>query len=180
MTEYKNVMLISPGKIKAYGVVNLNVSESEMGNAIRISQNIYLTDVIGTDLVEHLQQLVYNKLNGSGSSIDDQENEQYKVLLDEYITPVLVYRSAVELCTLLTLKIRNMGVIKNSDTNVQATTTADVEYMGEYYDTFFNNGLNRLMDFLCENKKAFIEVPDEFCSCTSKPKYARTGLYLGK
>ena len=180
MTDYKNVMLISPQKVKSYGVINLNVNESEVGNAIRISQNIYLQDIIGTDLVEHMQELVYNKVKGTGSSIDDEENEAYKVLLDDYLVPVLVYRTAVELCTLMTLKIRNMGVVKNSDTNVQATSAGDVKYMAEYYETFFYDAVNKLMDFLCENKEAYEEVPDGFCTCQRKPRYARTGLWLGK
>jgi len=180
MTDYKNVMLISPQKVKTYGVINLNVNESEVGNAIRISQNIYLQDIIGTDLVEHVQELVYNKVKGTGETIDDEENEAYKVLLDDYLVPVLVYRTAVELCTLMTLKIRNMGVVKNSDTNVQATSAGDVKYMAEYYETFFYDAVNKLMDFLCENKEAYEEVPDGFCTCQRKPRYARTGLWLGK
>ena len=178
MTDYKNVMLISPQKVKTYGTINLNVNESEIGNAIRIAQNVYLVDIVGPDLVDHVQELVYNKVKGTGETIDD--NEAYKVLLDDYLTPVLVYRTAVELCTLLTLKIRNMGVVKNSDTNVQATTAGDVKYMGEYYETFFYDAVNKLMDFLCLNKAAYAEVPEGFCTCKSKPRYARTGLWLGK
>lgn len=181
MTDYKNVMLVSPQKVKTFAVINLNVNESEIGNAIRISQNIYLQDIIGKDLVEHLQELVYNKLQGNtGETIDDDEVIQYKTLLDDYLVPVLVYRAAVELCTLLSLKIRNMGVIKNNDSNVQSTSAGDVKYMSEYYGTFYYDAVNKMMDFLCENKDAFIELPDGFCTCSSKPLFGRTGLYLGK
>lgn len=180
MNDAKNVMLISPQKVKTWGVINLNVNESEIGNAIRISQEIYLRDIVGTDLVERVQRLVYNKIQGLPDTIDDEANEAYKVLLDDYLTPVLVYRVAVELCTLMTLKIRNMGVVKNNDTNVQATSAGDVKHMREYYSTFFNDKVNRLMDFLCGNKEAFEEVPEGFCTCSSKPRYARTGLWLGK
>lgn len=180
MTDFRNVMLISPQKVKTWGVINLNVNESEIGNAIRISQEIYLRDIVGTDLVERVQRLVYNKIQGLPDTIDDEANEAYKVLLDDYLTPVLVYRVAVELCTLMTLKIRNMGVVKNNDTNVQATSAGDVKHMREYYSTFFNDKVNRLMDFLCGNKEAFEEVPEGFCTCSSKPRYARTGLWLGK
>jgi len=180
MTDFKTVMLISPQKVKTYGVINLNVNENEVGNAIRISQNIYLRDIIGGDLLEHVQELVYNKIKGLTPSIDDEENEAYKVLCDDYLVPVLVYRTAVELCTLLTLKIRNMGVVKNSDTNVQSTSAGDVKYMAEYYETFYYDAVNRLMDFLCENKDAFVEIEDGFCTCSSKPRYGRTGLWLGK
>lgn len=180
ISEILKVMLISPNKVKGYGVINLNVSDAEIGNAIRISQMVYLKDIFGAELVQHLQQLVYNKVKSLPDSIDDQENAQYKCLLEDYITPILVYRVAAELCTLLTLKIRGMGLVKNNDTNVQTTSASDLKYMKEYYETFFYDAVNSGMDFLCENKEAYEEVPDGFCTCSSKPRYARTGLWLGK
>lgn len=179
MFEFKNCMLISPNKVKNYETINLNVSDSQIGNAIRISQGVYLTDILGKELVEKMQELVYNKIQGSGETIDDSGNTQYKDLLELYVTPVLVYRTAVELCSTLTLKIRNMGVVKNNDTNVQSTTAGDVKYMKEYYETFFYDAVNKMMDFLCKNKTAFVELPDGFCTCKRKPLYARTSLWLG-
>ena len=95
---------------------------------------------------------------------------------------IRLFRQLIALFVALrpTLKIRNMGVVKNSDTNVQATSAGDVKYMAEYYETFFYDAVNKLMDFLCENKEAYEEVPDGFCTCQRKPRYARTDLWLGK
>lgn len=180
LSEIKNTMLVSPQKVKTYGNINLNVDDGQIGAAIRISQNVHLKDAINRDLIERLQQLVYNKIKGNPDTIDDQENEAYKNLLDEFIVPALVYRTAMELCTILTLKIRNAGVIKNNDTNVQATTASDISYMSEYYGGLYNDALNRTVDFLCENKSAFIEVPDGFCTCSSKPRFAQTNIWLGR
>lgn len=173
-------MLVSPTKVKSWGVININCSDSEMAAAIRTAQNVHLKDAVDRDLVEHLQELVYNKLQGEGDSIDGQDFEMYKTLLDEYITPALVYRVAMELCTINTLKIRNMGLVKNSDTNVNMTSAAELSYTTEYYGALYNDALNRTMDFLCENKNAFQEIGDGFCTCSSKPRFAQTGLWLGK
>lgn len=179
MLEYKNTMLVSPTKVKEFGNINLNVDDREIGFAIRVSQNIHLSCDIGRELVEHIQELVYNKIVGSGSSIDDNENEQYKVLLDEYLVPALVYRTAMELCTITTMKIRNMGVVKNEDTNVKQTSAPELSYTQEYYDGMYNDALNRISDFLCENKNSFAEVGDGYCTCSGKPRFAATGLWLG-
>ena len=180
LTDIKNTMLVSPQKVKTYGNINLNVAESEIGAAIRIAQNVHLKDAINRDLIEHLQQLVYNKIKGIHPNINDEEAEAYKALLDDFIVPALVYRTAMELCIILSLKIRNAGVVKNSDTNVQTTSSADMKYMTEYYGGLYNDALNRTVDFLCENKAAFEEIPDGFCTCSSKPRFAQTGLWLGK
>lgn len=181
MGNYSNVMLISPAKVKEYGEINLNLDESKLGAAIRTSQNVYLVDIIGKDLVEHLQQLVFNKISGedSGNTIDTEDNAAYKALLEDYVQPALAYRSAVELCISNSLKIRNMGVIKNSDTNVNAVDTNDYIRLRQYYETFFVDVANKMMTFLCENKAAFMELPDGFCTCERKPLYARTNLWLG-
>lgn len=179
LTAIKNVMLVSPTKVKEYAVVGLNLDDNDLGNAIRIA-HIYLRDAIGEDIVQHVQELVYNKMQGSGSSIDDEENEPYKVLLDEYLQPALVYRTAEESCTIFSYKIRSMGVVRNSDTNVKEASAPDVSKLREYYGVLFNDALNRCSDYLCENKKAISEVGDDFCTCSSKPRFAETGLWLGK
>ena len=180
LTEIKNCMLVSPNKVKNYGNINLNVDDTELGAAIRISQNVHLKDAINRDLIEHLQQLVYNKVKGLPDNIDDPENEPYKTLLDEFIVPALVYRTAMELCTILSLKIRNAGVIKNTDTNVQAANASEVSLLSEYYGGLYNDALNRTVDFLCLNKGAYAEIPDGFCTCSTKPRFAQTNLWLGK
>ena len=180
MIEITNTMLVSPTKVKSFGVINTNNSESEMGAAIRVAQNVHLKDAINRDLIERVQQLVYNKIKGLEDNIDDEKNAAYKTLLDEFLTPALVYRTAMELCTINTLKIRNMGLVKNSDTNVQTTSAAELSYMTEYYGVLYNDALNRISDFICENKTAFQEIPDGFCSCESKPRFGQTNLWLGR
>ena len=179
MLEFKNTMLVSPTTVKGYGNINLNVNDSDIGAAIRTAQNVYLKDSLGHEIVEHVQELVYNKIVGSGSSIDDEVNVPYKVLLEEYLQPALVYRTAMELCTVETWKIRNMGVVKNTDTNVKDSSSPDVKYLQDYYGVLYNDALNRCEDYLCKNKGAFVEIGPGYCSCRSKKRFAQTGLYLG-
>lgn len=176
MENYLNTMLISPNKVKAFGTINLNVDDTTIATAIRTAQNVYLVDVIGLECVQHLQQLVHNKITGSGTSID--EEEAYKDLLDDYITPCLVYRTAVELSTILTLKIRNMGVVKNSDINVNQTTSGELKYLADYYKTLYYDAVNKMVAFICENTKSFPDSKIE-CTCGSTPLYANSDLFLG-
>lgn len=178
MQEYKNVMLISPDEIKAQGDLNYNVTDDVIGASIRVCQNIYLRDVIGTAFLDKIQELVWNGIEGSGSSISDNENVAYKTLLDDYIIPVLTYKVSSEICTRISLKIRNMGVIKNSDTNVNPAQQSEIEYLKDTYDTYYNDALNRMTEFICQNEAAYPES-DFICGCGKSPKYARTGLWLG-
>lgn len=170
-------MLISPKKVKESGSLNLNVDEGVIGNAIRTAQNVYMVDVVGKDLVERLQELVYEKMNGQ-EGIDADENIAYKTLLEEYMTPALISKTVVETAIRTSLKIRNMGVVQNSDVNVNAASLDDIKYLQNYEETMYNHYLNRMADFLCENKNAIPESKYD-CGCKPKRKYANVNLFLG-
>lgn len=182
-TEFYDVMLISPDVIKANGEVDKNVDDTTIAASIRASQNIYLQGVIGTNLYRRLQSLVYNLIKGYGDNINDPENEPYKTLLDHFIRDVMQYKVASEICVRNSLKIKNAGVVQLSDANVNAVSLADIKYLKDNYDTYYNAALNRMVDFLKENRAAFPELDAE-CGCGNKPnflnkKYGNTGLYLG-
>lgn len=176
--EYKNVMLVSPDEVKSQSDINYNVDDTVIGASIRVSQNVYLRDIIGTQFLEKLQELVWNSIQGEPGNIDEEQFVAYKNLLDDYISPVLSYKTASEICARISYKIRNAGVIQNSDTNINAATLSDIVYTKDTYDTYYNDALNRMTEFICNNKAAFPES-DFTCGCGKHPKYARTGLWLG-
>lgn len=178
MSDLKNVMLISPDEVKAQSDINYNVDDTAIGASIRVAQNIYLRDIIGTDFLEKLQELVWNEISGAEDKISDPENVAYKELLDYYVGDVITYKVASELCARLTYKLRNIALVSNSDTNANAAQLADVDYMRDVYDTYFNDATNRMVEFICKNKDAYPEA--EFtCGCGKNPLYGRTGLWLG-
>ena len=177
--SYKNTMLISPTKVKKYATVGLNVDENVLGECIRIA-HIHVGEVVGRRLMERLQELVYNQIKGeTANTIDDEDKIQYKTLLDDYLTPALAYATAVEAAVINELKIRNMGTVKNSDVNVNSVGGNEYTYLATYTKTYLNDAYNRIVEFLCQEKAGFPELPDGFCTCSSKPLYANTGLWLG-
>lgn len=172
-------MLISPKKVKESGELNLNVDEGVIGASIRTAQNVYMVDVVGKDLVEALQEKVYNKIQGaSANTIDSEENVAYKTLLDEYMAPALITKTVIDVCIRISLKIRNMGVVQNSDTNVNAASLDDIKYLQNYEETNYNHYLNRMVEFLCANKEAIPESTFT-CGCKPKKKFANVNLFLG-
>ena len=83
LTEIKKVMLISPTRVKSFGIVGINLDDGRLGECIRLA-HIHVREVITPAIMERLQELVYNKIQGSGESIDDEQFIAYKTLL--YLT----------------------------------------------------------------------------------------------
>lgn len=175
MNEYKQVMLISPDTIRTMGDISSNMSDETIGASIRAVQNVYLTDIIGVNLVEKLQVLIYNKINGSDNTIDDVENSHFKVLLSDYISHVMGYKVAGEICLRTALKIRNSGVVNTNDSNTQNVSVRDIKFLAQTYDTYFNSAVNRMVEYLKENRELFPELK---CKGMNN-KYGNIGLWLG-
>lgn len=181
MTEWKNTMLISPKRVKESGELNVNVEDRAIASSIRIAQDIYLRDAIGKDLLDKLKLLVFNKIDDNdGSKIDDTENIAYKTLLDDYIGDALVYKTVVNLAIRKSYELRNMGLVKNYDTNVQASGIDDIKYLMDYQNTMWNDALNRIVEFLCENKEAIPESNFVCGECKPNTKFANVNIWLGK
>ena len=175
MTEYKNTMLISPNTIKNMSLVNYNLDDTDLAASIRVAQNIYIRDIIGTNLLNTLKELVYNAIKGEQPSINDTDKAQYKEFLDDYLKDALAYKTVSEVCRRISYKIRNVGVAQNSDTNINAANSTD---------TYFNDACNRIIEYLKANKDQFPEVGD-YCPCGDElpnlnAKYGNCGLWLGK
>lgn len=178
--EYKKVMLISPDDVKATGNINYNVDDEVIGAAIRTAQNIYLADAIGTGLVERLQQIVWNSIKGEEDNIDSPENAHLKTLMDDYLKDAMTYKATAEICVRIALKIRNMGVIQNSDTNVNAVSLDDIKYLRDTYDGYWDSSLNKTFKYLKDNRNMFEDYMG--CGCDKiniKAKFGNTGLWLG-
>lgn len=176
-------MLICPDDVKAISQVNYNVNDDTIGYAIRTAQDIYLEDLIGTLLYHRLQELVYNSVAGLEDNIDEAENTEYAILLDEYVTPYLVAKTAVECLMPLTFKVRNIGVSKNSDTNIQSAQLQELQYVLTYNNTQVAEYATRLSSYLCENKSLFPELDVKGSCCGKKARigrrYANNPLFLG-
>lgn len=181
MTDYKKVMLISPDDVKSAGNINYNVDDEVIGAAIRTAQNIYLTDVLSSEFVERLQQLVYNSINEVEDNIEDAQNAHYKAFLDDYIKEAMSYKATAEICVRISLKIRNIGVVQNSDTNINSATLDDIKYLRDTFNGYWESSVNKMYDYLKKNKSAF----PEFIGCDNngkinvKAKFGNTGLWLG-
>lgn len=180
MNEYKKVMLISPDTVKASGNINYNVDDEVIGSAIRTAQNIYLTDVLSTDFVEKLQLLVWNAIQGEEDNIETPQNAHYKAFLEDYIKEAMNYKTTAEICVRIALKIRNMGVVQNADTNVNPVSLDDVKYLRDTYNGYWESSVNKMYAFLKKNRELFPEFTG--CGCDKinvKAKYGNTGLWLG-
>ena len=167
------VLLISEKTLKENSVINNNVDGMYVLPAIEYSQDAGLQPLIGTKL--------YNRLMDMVEDGTIENNNDYKYLLDEYITPFLLNKVTAEIQIPLAFKLRNQGVVQQTGENTYVPSLKDMQYVTQNYENKANFYGNRLSDFLRANRSKY----PEYCkidSCADMPSdngAYKTGLYLG-
>ena len=185
MNNFRNTLLISVKELKSNGTLfSNNVDDGYLNSTIITCQEVYLEQVTGTALYHKLQELVYNQITGQEDGIYAPGNEAYKDLLEEMVKPYLKARATVDILYPVSYKIRNMGVMKSSDTNLQNADMSDIKYLEKQYLTYVAEYEQRLSKYLCANKEKFEElssdVPEYFDQPSLGKDYANeSGLWLG-
>lgn len=166
------VYLISVKTLKENSVINNNVDEMYVLPAVDFAQDSGLQPLLGTKLYNRLMDLVESGIT---------EENDYKYLLDEYITPYLINKVTADIQIPLSFKLRNQGVVQQTGENTYVPSLKDMQYVAQSYENKANFYANRLSDFLRANRSKY----PEYCkidSCADMPsdKNAyKTGIFLG-
>ena len=183
--EYRNTLLISAKELKnANTLISNNLDDNYLSSTIVTCQEVYLEQITGTALYHRLQQLVYNQITGAPDALNDVENREYKILLEDMVKPFLKARATVDILYPIAYKIRNTGVMKNSDTNIMPADMNDIKYLEKQYGVYVAEYEQRLSKYLCENKDLFIELSADIPSYFDQPSLGKdyaseAGLWLG-
>lgn len=171
----RNVLLISEDTVKTYSGLNDNIWGKSLLPAIREAQEIGLQGIIGSCLYQSLCSKV------ADGSIENQENIQYKTLLDEEISYYMIYKVISDLIPVIGVKLANIGVVISNDEHIQNLTEDERNRIDTYYDYRSDFYCNRMQKWLLENKELFPELDE--CSCNQMKanldSAASTGLWLG-
>ena len=147
-----DVLLISESYIKSTTNISDNIAGDYLLPSIKLAQDIDLESTIGTQLLEKIQELIYN------NDISNQENEMYKLLLDNYIQPFLAYATIQHIVPTVAYKLVNQGIVRTDDEKSYNVTSNEVDKVMDYYSHLANTYKKRLQLFLIANYNNFTEL----------------------
>ena len=147
-----DVLLIWEDYIKSITNVSDNIAGDYLLPSIKLAQDIDLEYTIGSQLLEKIQELIYN------NDISNQENSMYKLLLDKYIQPYLAYCTIQHLAPTVAYKLANQGVLRTDDEKSYNITSNEVDKVIDFYNHIANTYKKRLQLFLIANYNEFLEL----------------------
>lgn len=153
----KQVYLISEKYIKTHTPIDDNVPSNILFPAIEYAQNIELVQLIGSNLLDTLKELVKNNALIDG--------DKYKILLDDYIVPYLAQIVIKEIQIPISYKIKNKGVINTSDEKVTNTPLEEIKFIKEYYASRGRFLGQRIIEYLQDNNMGDMNTSDSAWRC---------------
>ena len=145
------IFFINEDVLKSETILNDNVGSEFIRPAIEASQDIYLQQIIGSELMDRLSNLI------STDDISKDEFKHYKYLLDDHITNYLKYKVLAEITIPLAYKYRTGGVVQTNGDHTSNSTLKDATLVQNHYElraTFYSD---RLSKYLMTNNDIFPE-----------------------
>lgn len=167
-------LLISANKVREITPISDNINEKELVAAIKEAQNVSLRNVIGSNLLNRLKELIDNDLIYSDDYCD------YVDLLDE-MQYYLAYTAVVKLIPQIQWKVDNAGIFTTDDEHLKSLDVKDTITVVGYYQSRADYYCMLLQKYLMRNKDNFPEL--DACSCKDIDAHLNTaftsGLFLG-
>lgn len=140
-------LLIGKSDLQAYTALNGNVDTDKVLQSIKIAQDIWVLQYVGTDLMNKIKtDIVASTLSGN-----------YATLVNTYLKPMLIHFTMVEYLPFAAYSISNKGLYKHSSENAEIVSKEEVDYLIEKEKRIAENYAQRFLDYMVVNQSLFPE-----------------------
>ena len=145
------VLFITPKEVKRKSIIDGNTDDDKLVQFIETAQDVHIQGYLGTKLYKKLMELCQT------NDIEDSEYANYKDLLDEYISPMLVWYTQCTYIPFAPYKISNKGMSKEADQDSDSIDSKDIDRILGEANNLAEFYSKRFVDYMCENSSLFPE-----------------------
>jgi hypothetical protein len=145
------VLFINRTDLIRNSILDGNVDTDKFIQFVKISQQINIQNYLGTELYNKFTTIIGN------GDIDTNQYVNYKMLLNEYIQPMLIWYAQVDYIPFAAYQIKNGGVYKHSSENAETVSKTEVDYLVEKARTYADWYSRRFIDYMAFNQELFPE-----------------------
>lgn len=143
----RHTLFLSEETLKANSILSENVDMKHVTPSIKFVQDSVIQAAIGTKLYRELQRQIY----------ENDFKEDYKVLLDDFIEPTMIYGTLSEVPDDLLFKMLNLTVGSTTDDGITSATLRQSAYIKENKRKKMEFYAKRLIDYMSWNSEKYPE-----------------------
>lgn len=147
MAGISNTILVDWEYLTKNSPLYHNLDEADIIWLVPISQDINIERLIGTQLYTAIKTKIQgNTLTGA-----------YKTLVDDYLSPALVYYVVLDAVEFNAIKFTNKGLIRKSSDDSDVATPEELQSYKNKIESFAEYYGNRTVNYICANIGDFPE-----------------------
>ena len=170
----QKALFVTIKDIKQKSIIGGTVDPEKIVQFVEVAQDTHIQNYLGGKLYNKMQSLIIN------DTIDNAENSNYKLLLETYVKPMLIWFTQAEYMPFSAFQISNGGVYRHNSENSQLASTEEINMLtrsaletAEFYT-------RRFMDYMDFNSELF----PEYTSTANEEMHPDRdvnfgGIYLG-
>jgi len=166
-------LLIKPEDVYKKTALNGSVDVDQWVQYIEIAQDIHIQNILGTDLLEHIQSLI------TAGTLGDVGNEVYETLTNTWIKNCLIHWTMVEYLPFAAYSLSNKGVFKHTSENATNAERNEVDALIEKHRDTAQYFSERAIRYLTNNSEDFSQYTSNTNEDVSPDKDVNfSGWYL--
>lgn len=168
------VLFITTKDLKQRSIIGGSVDPEKIVQFIEVAQDTHIQNYLGGKLYKKIQDIITN------NTIDDAANSDYKLLLNTYLKPMLIWFSQANFIPFAAFQISNGGILKHRSENSESVTTQEMNMLVHKATETAEFYTRRFMDYMDHNSSKYPEYTQTSNEDMHPDKDVNFGgIYLG-
>lgn len=142
-----NALFITRDEIVKFTALNGNIDSDKFVQFIKIAQDTHIYNYLGSNLFKKINDdIVAGALAGN-----------YVSLLNDYIKPMVIHWSMVEVLPFISYQIANKGMFKHNSENATTVDKSEIDFLIEKERQIAQNYSQKFIDYMAINNGLYPE-----------------------
>tara|TARA_R100000541_G_scaffold9193_5_gene16737 strand:+ start:478 stop:984 length:507 start_codon:yes stop_codon:yes gene_type:complete len=143
------VLFINRTDLVRNSIMDGNISTDRFIQFIKLSQEIDVQQILGTNMYDGLTTAIPN--------IDLPVNARWKLILDDFVVPMLIWYAQANYYPFAAYQVRQGGVYKHTSESAESVSKSEIDFLVEKARTNAEWYSRRFIDFMGFNQTTYPE-----------------------
>ncbi len=147
-------LFITTDDLRRKSIIGGAVDADKFVQFIEVAQDIHIQNYLGTKLYNKISTLIVN------DTIDDAGNAVYKTLLNDYLTPMLIWFAQSDYYMFASYQVSNGGVFRHRSESSETPSMQEIKSLVDSSRDKAEFYVRRFLDYMDNNNNSYPEYND--------------------
>jgi hypothetical protein len=147
-------LFITTDDLRRKSIIGGAVDADKFIQFIEVAQDIHIQNYLGTKLYDKISSLIVN------DTIDDSGNAVYKTLLNDYLTPMLIWFAQSDYYMFASYQVSNGGVFRHRSESSETPSMQEIKSLVDSSRDKAEFYVRRFLDYMDNNNNSYPEYND--------------------